>query len=64
MNAFAICKLEKWWCVVERPTTYRRYELLGRAKSTSLVLVSYHETREEARDAARQLNKEEQRGRR
>lgn len=55
MNAFAVCKLEKWWCVVERRTS--KTEQYGYV----FVLVSYHDTRDAAREAARQLNREERR---
>jgi hypothetical protein len=48
---FTVVKLEKWWCVVER-----------RAGSSALILVAHWETRAEAREAARQLNREERRG--
>ncbi len=45
---FLVRKLESKWCVLER------YE-------SSVGLLSYWDTREQAREAARQLNQEERR---
>jgi len=47
---FLVRKLDSKWCVLER------FE-------TGLGLVSYWDTRSEAREAVRQLNQEERRGR-
>lgn len=59
MTPFIVRKLERWWCVVEQRAGRR-----GKREETSLVLVSHHETRELARDAAGQLNQEERRAQR
>jgi hypothetical protein len=49
-SAFIVRELDHKWCVLER------FE-----RGSGLGLVSYWDTREEAREAARQLNREERR---
>lgn len=49
---FVVRKLESKWCVLERTDS---------DDDSSVTLVSYWDTREQAREAARQLNQEERR---
>jgi len=49
---FTVRKLERRWCVLEH---------VAHANGEGLALVSYWSTRDQAREAARQLNQEERR---